>query len=264
MKALTHDIRMVFLDIDGTLAHHGKLVDSAVESVQELIRNGIPVALCTGRSRLHATGVLDALGVSMAVFFNGGLVEMDQRILYANPLSEATVTKMIDFFEREEIPLILHTRTNAVTLQPLPNSLNSVLDAFAFPNIVQVSRNEWNITESATYQANMFCTRDWDPTIQNILPECLLYRWEEDGADLQQRNCDKAEGAKFLLKELGISPEHALHIGDGGNDVGLFKLLGMSVAMGNAHSEVKRHAKMTTSTVTEHGVQRALTRLGLI
>lgn len=264
MKFLAKDIQMVFLDIDGTLAHRGKLVRSAIESVKKLIKTGMPVAVCTGRSRLHATEVLDTLGISMAVFFNGGLVEKDGEILHANPLSEATVTKMMDFFEQEDIPLILHTRTNAVSLHPLPQSLNSVLEAYDFPKVARTTRDEWRNGESATYQANMFCSRDWDTTIQNLLPECLLYRWEEDGADLQQRNCDKAEGAKYLLSKLGISPAHALHIGDGGNDVGLFNLLGMSVAMGNAHEEVKRHAKMTTATVTDDGVQQALTHLGLI
>lgn len=257
-------IRMVFLDIDGTLVHRGRLVASAAEAVQQLHNRGVEVALCTGRSRLHTEPVREMLGVTQCVYFNGGLVERNGDWLAGKPLEAAVVQRMSDFFQAEHIPLILHTHTSAVSLNPLPASLRSILNHYDFPEVALIAPDQHHEVTAMTYQANMFCTKDWDTVVQNLLPECLLYRWEEGGADLQRRGCDKAEGAAVLLQHLGIDPNQAMHIGDGGNDIGMFQKMGMSVAMGNAMDEVKQHAKMVTQAVEDDGVLVALRQLQLI
>ncbi len=72
--------------------------------------------------------------------------------------------------------------------------------------------------------------------------------------DLQKLHCDKSVGATALLKRLGVPPEHAMHIGDGGNDIGMFQTVGVSVAMGNADDGVKQYAKYVTDNVENDGV----------
>ncbi|EIN08129.1 hypothetical protein PUNSTDRAFT_69184, partial [Punctularia strigosozonata HHB-11173 SS5] len=53
---------------------------------------------------------------------------------------------------------------------------------------------------------------------------------------------------------LGIEPENVITFGDGENDVSMFKVAGMSVAMGNAMASAKAEAVWETATNDEGGV----------
>lgn len=73
------------------------------------------------------------------------------------------------------------------------------------------------------------------------------------------------KGAAILaiLGHLGIDPADAIGVGDNWNDVEMFEVCGVSVAMGNAHDELKELADLVTTDVLDDGVANALRRLGL-
>lgn len=258
-------VDIVFLDIDGTLVLNRRLIPSAVTAVKELQARGIEAALCTGRSVLHARRVQQRLNVPHAVYFNGGLVISHDQVIARSPLHPSVVVRMLDFFPAEGLPLILHTLDRAVSPAPLPPAVAPILEVYDYPPVDLVPPGDIaEIAREDVYQANVFMGTTWDQRIQNTFPECLLYRWDPAAVDLQKRGCDKSHGAEVLLTHLGISPSRAMHIGDGGNDIGMFQMMGWSVAMGNAAAEIQRHAKIVTSPAEEDGVYRALRNLGLI
>jgi hydroxymethylpyrimidine pyrophosphatase-like HAD family hydrolase len=86
-----------------------------------------------------------------------------------------------------------------------------------------------------------------------------------DGRMMQIRNrwASKERALRSVLATLGISPAHTLAIGDGLNDLGLFRLCGVSVAMGNALPAVRQAATYTTGSQDEDGVAQALAALGV-
>ena len=51
--------------------------------------------------------------------------------------------------------------------------------------------------------------------------------------------------------------------GDGGNDLGMFGVVGTAVAMGNAASEVRAAADVVTDDVDHDGIFNACRRLNL-
>jgi Cof subfamily protein (haloacid dehalogenase superfamily) len=258
------EIRAVFLDIDGTIFYEGTTVESARRAVRQLQKRDLFVGICTGRSILHAKRIQRELGLEHAVYFNGGLAISNDRVVLSQPLGTDVVQRVIQFSQHNRLPIILHTQHRTVILEPFPDIYRPIIEAYDFPPLELVGMEHWRDSAEPVYQINVFMDRSWDHTVQNEFPECLLYRWDDHAVDLQKRGCDKVIGAKALLKMWNISPAFALHIGDGGNDIGMFRELGYSVAMGNASDEVKRHARWVTSSVYEDGVYRALVRLGLI
>jgi Cof subfamily protein (haloacid dehalogenase superfamily) len=257
-------IEAVFLDIDGTIFYDGTLIESAKEAVRLLQRQNIRVALCTGRSILHTTEVQQTLNISHATYFNGGLAISDGDVVLSSPMEEDVVQRAINFSERNDIPIILHSLSRTLVFHPLPDKYLPIIESFKYPPLQRVSRNEWTAAEEQIYQMNLFMSGTWDQKVQNEFPECLLYRWHDEAVDLQKRGCDKIHGATALLHRWNISKERAMHIGDGGNDIRMFQELGVSVAMGNATDEVKKHAKLETAPAYENGVYLALKRLHLI
>lgn len=259
------DLKAIFIDIDGTIVVNRKLVSSAHEVVHRLIDNGYHVALCTGRSTVHTRNVQSELQLENAVYFNGGLAINASDVTLSMPLSDATVKRIYEFTQRHQLSTIFHTQDETLSLADIPEEYQVILDDYQFPAIGRATVDD--ILSNATgkiYQANVFVTEDFDPLIRDVIPECLVYRWNSHAIDLQLLGCDKSIGARTLLAKWGIAPTQALHIGDGGNDIGMFQAMGMSVAMGNAEEGVKEHAKMITDRAENHGVLKAFENLNLI
>jgi Cof subfamily protein (haloacid dehalogenase superfamily) len=70
----------------------------------------------------------------------------------------------------------------------------------------------------------------------------------------------KGQGVALLLEHLGIAPEDAMAIGDAENDLGMLRLVGTSVAMGNAPPEVRRAALHGTASNDDDGAALAIER----
>jgi hydroxymethylpyrimidine pyrophosphatase-like HAD family hydrolase len=69
----------------------------------------------------------------------------------------------------------------------------------------------------------------------------------------------KATGVQLLLKHFLLAPENILAVGDGENDLPLFKLAGHCVAMKNATDLVKEQAdEVTEHSYREDGLYRFL------
>ncbi len=64
----------------------------------------------------------------------------------------------------------------------------------------------------------------------------------------------KEEAINFFCSYLGISGEEIIAFGDDHNDIGMLKLCGKGVAMGNAIEEVKAAADCSTLSNDEDGV----------
>jgi len=64
----------------------------------------------------------------------------------------------------------------------------------------------------------------------------------------------KGNALRIITADLGIAPEEVVAIGDNHNDIGMLRLAGLGVAMGNAHEEVQAAADYVTGSNAEDGV----------
>ncbi len=71
----------------------------------------------------------------------------------------------------------------------------------------------------------------------------------------------KGNALRIIASDLAIKPEEIVAFGDNHNDIGMLRLAGLGVAMGNAHEEVKAVADYVTGSNTEEGVAAAIEEL---
>ena len=71
---------------------------------------------------------------------------------------------------------------------------------------------------------------------------------------------NKGDALLYVLDRLSISGENAMAIGDNTNDLGMFSVAGISVAMGNGTEEAKRQADIVAPSNDNNGVAWALNR----
>jgi hydroxymethylpyrimidine pyrophosphatase-like HAD family hydrolase len=81
-----------------------------------------------------------------------------------------------------------------------------------------------------------------------------------DHLTLHHPDVDKGRALELVCRELGIPPDQALAIGDAESDVAMFRVAGVSVAMGNATPSTQSQASAVAPTNDEDGVAWALMR----
>lgn len=73
----------------------------------------------------------------------------------------------------------------------------------------------------------------------------------------------KGTGVEWLLKHLGVEPQHVMALGDAENDVEMLKLAGLGVAVGNACPKALKAADVVVGTNNDDGVAEAIHRFVL-
>lgn len=76
--------------------------------------------------------------------------------------------------------------------------------------------------------------------------------------EVTNTNATKENGLQFLSKHLNIPVEQMIAVGDGSNDIGMLKLVGCGVAMGNAIPELKDTADLVIGSNDENGLATAI------
>jgi Cof subfamily protein (haloacid dehalogenase superfamily) len=75
-----------------------------------------------------------------------------------------------------------------------------------------------------------------------------------DIVELLHPEVSKGNALSMIAADLAINPEEIIAFGDNHNDIGMLRLAGLGVAMGNAHEEVKAAADYVTLSNAEDGV----------
>lgn len=81
-----------------------------------------------------------------------------------------------------------------------------------------------------------------------------VFRSEPYFLELVPKGIDKAQSLAVLLKEIHMTKEEMIAVGDGFNDLSMIKYAGLGVAMQNAQPVVKENADFITLTNDEDGV----------
>lgn len=96
---------------------------------------------------------------------------------------------------------------------------------------------------------------------------CDLVVYQKEGIyqtkyiDIMKENSTKANAIKILAETLQIPKEEIIVIGDGANDLSMFAMSGLKIAMGNANEELKKKADYITDTNNQEGVAKALEKI---
>jgi hydroxymethylpyrimidine pyrophosphatase-like HAD family hydrolase len=87
------------------------------------------------------------------------------------------------------------------------------------------------------------------------------YFTHRDYLECFPQGVEKAGGLVRLGGALGVAPEEMVAIGDGENDLGMLRAVGLAIAMDNALPAVKAAAQWTTTSNEEAGVAVAIAAL---
>ncbi len=258
-------IKIVFTDIDGTLFSHvsGQIPPSAIETIHLLQANGIKVFLCSGRNfyLIRKTGILSLVTPDGLVTMNGSNAIIGGKIIYRYPIPEAVVDKLILFAKKLKFGLTL-IEENEGHINMIDDRVISAHEKYGtrFPQ----PRHFPDHYDRTVYQMIAFCDEIEESLFLPHLQNCKSARWDEYAVDIMLQDSDKSKGILSVLDYYGYSPENALCLGDGNNDVEMLQMAGIGIAMAGATEAAKDAADYITDDIDENGWANAIRHFGLV
>jgi Cof subfamily protein (haloacid dehalogenase superfamily) len=258
------EIRLVIADVDGTLVNNEKeLTSRSVTAVRRLHDAGIYFSITSGRPPRGLKMIIDCLALTdpIAAFNGGSIVQPDLTVIRECFVPEQTAAKVINTVLQQALDVWVYTDNDWL-----------VMDAEA-PHVAReqstVQFRPKIVSDFSAYLSRVVkivgVSDDYDAVAaaeSKVRRDCgngvSATRSQPYYLDVTHPDANKGAVVKHLSEMLNIPPVQIATIGDGRNDVLMFKQSGVSVAMGNADSEVKQHARFVTSSNDNDGFAEAI------
>ena len=271
-----HAIRLIAIDIDGTLLNSSFQVSAAdLRALQDAHSRGVEIALVTGRRHQFALPVASSLGFSVTLISSNGAIinSSDGAVVHRNFLTLETardvVRQMAGF--RENTVLTFDRERKGALVVETTEFLDVALNRWMQKNseyleVIQPLEN--SLTEppvQLTFCGSVGRMREAQELLLDpaLAPRITVLRTQYDVRDLcivdvLNRGCTKGDGLRRWAEYRGIDRRQVMAIGDNYNDIEMLEFAGVPVVMGNACDELKQNGWMVTLENNHSGVAHAL------
>jgi len=258
-------IRLIISDIDGTLlGPDGALPLENIVALGQAAARGVRLAVATIRKRDSAEQIARQLGSACTLICDGGASIYDERGARLHSLS---------------IPL------------DLARALAAQADAHQLPLLTTI--DELNYYRPGSHPAAHIAAQGVDvdsalaaldrPPARFIVrgelgvellmrafadaPLRFVRHYHADGtladAAITHAGATKEAALAWICRKWALDPADVLALGDAEADIGMLRLAGVGVAVGNAHASVKAAADWVAPDAAEAGVEAAVRRFVL-
>lgn len=256
-------IEAVFFDVDGTLVsfHTNQIQPSALLALKQLKEQGIKVFIATGRGK-DGLNVIDEFAFDAYVTMNGQYCfDAEENLIYKNSINPSDVAKVVDYVKANNVACGFseEDRRYFNFRNHLVDELHTLTDNDNHP--------EGNIDDALVndiFQIAIFIDEEAEQNLVKDLDYSISTRWYPTFCDISPEGGTKIKGIEHVCKHYGLDINNVMAFGDGGNDMTMLENVGISIAMGNAHDELKAIADYVTASVEDDGIYKALKHYQLI
>jgi Cof subfamily protein (haloacid dehalogenase superfamily) len=261
------EIKLVAIDLDGTLYTNDKQIkDVTVRAISQARERDVEVLLVSARPPFGMRAAYEKLGLSgFGVAYNGAYVfdHTTGEVFLRHPMRSEDAVKIVQLSRRYSIYIgyyvgdafYVEKVCDEMRLEERSQGQSPVIvsdiinDAPKQPD--KIIAIELNDTESlkAYYQE-----------ARKVAPELNIHYSSPNSFEVGNTCASKGLALDWVAKRKGINQVHRMAIGDNFNDLTMFDVAGITVAVGNAPEEVKRRAMMVVASNDEDGVAEAIDR----
>ena len=275
--------RIAFLDVDGTILDHGRTIaDSTVAAIRSARAAGALVYLATGRAAGDIDPRVAAIGFDGAITNGGAYAISGDATIVADPMPRDAVETLIAYFERRGILFFLQTNDAVYASPRVQVAVSDYIRAWVGthgdadepqtapqgpPRFRDLAEIDLDAVAKAVFLGDATDTVDRAASDLgerfHVVPGSMPLPGGSNG-EIGMRGTNKGSGIATVLAHLGIDPAGAIGIGDSWNDVEMFAVCGVGIAMGNASDDLKLLADEVTTSVRDDGIWNAFVRHGLV
>ena len=277
---MNNDIRIIALDLDGTLLDSRKnLSDRNRSALAAAAAKGALVVPTTGRFfGMMPPAVRDLPFVRYAITINGAQVydrETDTAIV-RDEIPLATALAVMETLDLHDVIYDCYRlnwgwMTAALQDKAADYATNEhylkMVREFRRPVPELKAHLRATAADGDVQKIMLFSRRDDDSCLGDItaelnarFPEIKVTSSTGNNLELNIATAHKGNALRRFAEHLGLSLANCMAFGDGLNDFTMVEAAGLGVAMSNAEPDVKRVADYVTSSNDEDGVAAALDR----
>lgn len=276
------DKKLIFLDIDGTLvaamAKPSLLVTEAVWKARE---NGHKVFLCTGRNMPIIGADIWKVGFDGVIASAGGHIEVEGKVIFDQLLPEEVIQECLSVFHSYGIFCRIESSEGIFTDPQMEELLRTAKADQANSELIRMQKEIEAGIPILPYEsypqkgAYKICftstTLEAVEKVKGYLADRFSFVVHPYGnstncfnGEIIWRGVDKGKGMETVCRYYGVGLQDTIAFGDSMNDYEMIACAGVSVAMGNACSELQKIADIVCESVWEDGIYYEFQRMGLL
>lgn len=259
-------VKLISLDLDGTLLDPAsRVTQETKDAIAQARKAGVRVVLNTGRSIQEGAAFAKEAGCDSLVSALGGaaLADGEKGVLLRRwDMPEETAARALELCLNRNIELMIFAGEE-ILMDPF--SKESLMRTFPSP----VFHEAGVVTEDPVAylkEHDLPLTKihgDWNPGNYPLaelaaLPGVQLTSANDHDFELVPAGVDKGKALALLAMMYGLSLQDCAAVGDSENDLGMLRVVGTPIAMGNAASQVKEAACRVAPGNAEEGVAWAI------
>ena len=274
--------RILFFDIDGTLAYPGQSPSSStITAIQTVRRNGHKVFISTGRTMDSIPLAVATIGFDGGIFSSGGIITLDNNVVMQHFMQETVVQEILSTLRRNNMFYTLETADGRFNSE----NGNELLSQIDFSNVSKDMRDLTTgvlfdstaiplshysgqpIHKIAYYSADLNITQQLYSelnSVAKVVPFNNIPGFPLAAGEISDYSVNKGRALNDICKYLGVLACDCIAFGDSMNDSEILVAAGLGIAMGNAEQELKDLANVVCDNCENDGIAKALHNLGLI
>lgn len=287
----TYMYQLIAIDLDGTLLNaYGEVSEENKKAITYAQEKGAIVMLTSGRPIQSVQHLARELGTNQYCICGNGATVHDlqkQEMLYQNAIEKKRILELIEICERNSIYYSIYTEEGI-----LAKSLNFNVLYYNQENKkktedkrtpIIIEQNLYDYIQQDTKHLYLkFSIADENPVIFTRMREKLKQMKHLQVLDIEHQsrkvfksgteyvtiayyyteitneNVHKWSAIEQVMKEMGITANEVMAIGDNVNDETMLRNAGLGVAMGNSPQNIQQIANVITDTHIEDGVAKAI------
>jgi Cof subfamily protein (haloacid dehalogenase superfamily) len=270
--------RLVAIDLDGTLLDSRRTIPSANHrALERAHREGIRLAVVTGRRWLTARPYVSQLRVDPLLVLNGGaLVRRGLKgpVLRQTPIALEVGRQVLALARKMKVTPVVHegggddgqlfvesglslSRPLQLYLEKTTPPPHHVLDLAA-----KLQRDPLQILFAGPIFEMQATARALEEQLASRVSVARTEYPDSDWAivDVLAAGVDKGDALRFLVEHEGVGAGETMAIGDNWNDLGMLEAAGLGVVMANAPAELLARGFAQTGSNDAAGVAQAMER----
>jgi Cof subfamily protein (haloacid dehalogenase superfamily) len=252
-------IDLIAVDIDGTLLDsQGLLSDGARATIDSARANGILVALVTGRNYGGLSHIMDLIGTKLPCVCSGGAYIANPEtgeVIQQTPVPHKTIERVVALARKVDAAIFIEAHGH-IYAETEPH----VVDAIGPLASVEVVLTDDILQGFEGDPQKIVMIKDpetlatLEAKIRQNVDEVYLSYSSPIYLEVTKQGANKGNALRQLARHLRISLSHVAAIGDEKNDLSMFEVAGLAIAMGNAAVEIQAAADMIAPSNDEGGV----------
>lgn len=274
-----NEARAIFLDVDGTYAHHGVVPAANASAVRRARAAGHRVFVCTGRPLSLLPEHILAAGFDGTVTGAGAHVTVGDRVLRDQRFPAEIASRALRALDAHEATYVLEAPEAMYALPSLGERLGDLFATRTDPAVPGGTDVTDEVRRALDLRADLAglsfgkitCFGASSPITEiaeSIGPEVgslpsSIPEMGHAAGEIHLSGVHKAVGIEAVIAYLGLPREMVVAVGDGANDVEMLAFAGVGVAISGGHPEALAAADRVAEGPQREGLTPLFAELGL-